>query len=128
MFLSLKKIATLTLSCKRFIKLTPDPRTVQITGYTSTVNSYWVLCCSARTLIKHPQTASDFYFFLHKRFSCAKRDNRDRADLNFKGDRRVWDGETIKKLPGSSAMYIFVQDEVHYTAYVFLNGNSKFTK
>jgi len=49
------------------------------------------------------------------RFSCAKRENRESAQLNFDGDRRVWDGITIKrKLPGSSAMYIVLEDdEVH---------------
>lgn len=64
--------------------------------------------------LTHPERASDF-FFLDKRFSCAKRDNRESANLNFKGDRHVWDGESIKKLPGSSAMYIVVEDEVRYT-------------
>ena len=58
---------------------------------------------------------SDFDFVLKRlRFSCAKRESRDSAKLNFDGDRRVWDGITIKrKLPGSSAMYIVVEDEVH---------------
>ena len=60
-----------------------------------------------------------FFFFFDVRFSCAKRVNRESADLDFKGDRRVWDGETVKRLPGKSAMYIVVEDEVHYAAYVF---------
>ena len=80
--------------------------------YTSIVIMHLVFCCAAPYSILREHLIS---FFLDKRFSCAKRDNRESANLNFKGDRRVWDGETIKKLPGSSAMYIVVEDEVRYT-------------
>lgn len=83
---------------------------------TSTVITCLVFCCGAPYSILRQDLIS--IFFLDKRFSCAKRDNRESADLNFKGDRRVWDGETIKKLQGSSAMYVVVEDEVHYTGYV----------
>lgn len=73
----------------------------------------------ARAYTASPDSIWFLFFFFDVSFSCAKRANRESADLDFKGDRRVWDGETVKRLPGSSAMYIVVEDEVHYAAYVF---------
>lgn len=53
--------------------------------------------------------------YLSSRFSCAAREAQNSAKLNFHGDHRVWDGRTIKsKLKGGSALYIVLEDEVHF--------------
>ena len=51
--------------------------------------------------------------FVEFRFSCAARASQNGARLEFHGERRVWDGKTIRKLKGKSALYLVMEDEVH---------------
>ena len=55
-----------------------------------------------------------FSFKLNFRFYCAAAvDNRTR--LGFCGERRIWDGQFIKrKIKGNSALYIFTEEVNKY--------------
>ena len=51
-----------------------------------------------------------FPFFFLGRFSCAAITNSS-ITFDFHGDRRIWDGSTIrKKLHGNSALYIIMNE------------------
>lgn len=49
---------------------------------------------------------------MEHRFSCAAANGND-AILNFDGERRVWDGSTLKKMlgTGNKALYIVMEDD-----------------
>lgn len=50
------------------------------------------------------------FFFWMGRFSCAAITNSSNT-FDFHGDRRIWDGSTIKqKLKGNSALYIIMNE------------------
>lgn len=51
--------------------------------------------------------------FFHYRFYCAAAvDNRSRLD--FHGERRIWDGHSIKrKIKGNSALYILIEEVLY---------------
>lgn len=55
---------------------------------------------------------NNFPVLQNRRFSCAARATQHDARLDFRGERRVWDGETIRKLKGKSVLYLVMEDEV----------------